>query len=186
MSVLTLILIAIGLAVDAFAVSIAVSSALGSVSPRQVFRLAFHLGLFQALMPVLGWLAGRRVGELIAEWDHWVAFGLLAFVGGKAVYEALSRQTWPVPRSDPTRGLTLVLLSLATSIDALAVGMSLAFLRVEIWYPSALIGCVAAALTVVGMLLGSRLGSRFGRHAEVFGGVILIGLGLKILIEGLV
>ena len=186
MSTFTLLFIALGLAIDAFAVAIATSIRLKAVTRRQVFRLSFHLGLFQALMPVIGWLAGSVVGPFIVAWDHWLAFGLLAFVGGRAIYEALSRDVWQPPTSDPTRGMMLVTLSIATSIDALAVGVTLAFLQVSIWYAAVVIGVVAAALTALGMKLGARIGATFGRRIEVLGGLILILLGVKILVEHLV
>jgi putative Mn2+ efflux pump MntP len=181
----TLLLLALGLAVDALAVAIAVSIALGRVSPRQVFRLAFHLGLFQALMPIIGWLGGRTLGGLIHNWDHWIAFGLLTFVGGKALYESLSRKTWEAVQRDPTRGVTLVVLSVACSIDALAVGLSLALLGIDIWYPAVVIGLVCGALSTLGMLLAGRLGAVFGQRIEVLGGVILIGIGVRILAQHL-
>jgi len=177
----TLFLLSLGLAVDALAVAIAVSIALGTVSPRQIFRLAFHLGLFQALMPIIGWLGGRTVGVYIHQWDHWIAFALLTFVGGKALYESLSRKTWDAVARDPTRGMTLILLSIACSIDALAVGLSLAFLDVNIWYPAAVIGLVCGALSTLGMVLAARLGAVFGQRIEVLGGLILIGIGVRIL-----
>ncbi len=187
MSSLTILLIAVGLAMDTFAVAIAVSVLLDSLTGRHVFRLAFHCGLFQALMPILGWFAGLQVGWLIAGWDHWVAFGLLGCIGGKAIYEALSRggnrSAARLARSDPTRGLSLVGLSVATSLDALAVGLSLAMLRVTIWYPSLIIGLVAFALTGAGMLLGRQLGKRFGQQVEICGGLVLILIGLKIVLE---
>lgn len=185
MPLLTVLVIALGLAMDAFAVAIVSSVTLGIVSKRQVFRLSFHFGLFQAMMPVLGWLAGRSIRPWIAAWDHWAAFGLLAFIGMRAIIQALRPVEVPDAPSDPTRGLTLVALSLATSIDALAVGLSFAALNVEIFYPALLTGLLTCALTVVGMLLGSRLGARFGRRVEVLGGLVLIGIGLKILVEHL-
>ncbi len=176
--------IALGLAMDAFAVAIASSITLGSVSPRQVFRLAFHFGLFQAMMPVLGWLAGTSLAEVFAVWDHWVAFALLVFIGIRAIRTALSDGPEDdVP--DPTRGISLVMLSVATSIDALAVGLSFGMLRVRIWYPALIIGIVAGTMTTLGMLLGTRLGSRFGRNTEVAGGLILILIGLNILVQHL-
>jgi putative Mn2+ efflux pump MntP len=181
----TLVLIAVGLAMDALAVSVAASVVLRTVSPRQVFRLAFHFGLFQFLMPVIGWLAGRSIVDLIENWDHWIAFGLLAFVGGKAIYEALKEREEDEARGDPTRGLSLVLLSLATSIDALAVGLSFAVLQVRIWYASLLIGCVTGTITMTGMLLGSRLGRHFGQRVEILGGLVLVGIGVKILVQHL-
>ncbi len=185
MSSLTLVFVALGLAMDALAVAVAVSTMLPRVSVRQIFRLGFHFGLFQALMPVLGWLAGRSLSNLIAQWDHWVAFGLLAFVGGKAVRAGLRGPSEPQTGADPTRGVSLLVLCVATSLDALAVGLSFAMLKVRIWYPSVLIGCVTAVLTVTGMLLGSRLGAHFGRRTEVVGGLILIVIGVKILAEHL-
>ena len=177
--------IAVGLAMDALAVSIAGSIALKCVSGRQVFRFAFHFGLFQAMMPVFGWLAGRSVAGLIQAWDHWVAFALLLVIGGKAVIEALKGGDGLDAQRDPTRGVSLVMLSVATSIDALAVGLSFAMLGVSVWYPALVIGVVTAGLSAAGMLLGCRLGSRFGRSAGLIGGLVLVGIGVKILIEHL-
>ncbi len=184
MSLIGLIGMAVGLAMDATAVAIATSVMLGRVNGRQVFRFAFHFGLFQAAMPVVGWFAGRGLSEYIESWDHWVAFALLAIIGGKAmvdVYRDGGEADGSVP--DPTRGISLIVLSVATSIDALAVGLSLAFLQVAIWYPAAVIGIITAGLTVCGMLLGSRAGKRFGLRVRVLGGVILIAIGFKILVE---
>ncbi len=183
MNLLTITGIAVGLAMDAFAVSIASSILLGGVTGRQTFRIAFHFGLFQAIMPLVGWFAGRNVIHLVEQWDHWVAFALLAFIGGKAVYGALRGDGGGLAHSDPTRGFSLVLLALATSMDALAVGVSFAMLRVDIWYPSAIIGLITGALCVVGMRLGHRLGACFGKRVEIIGGLVLIAIGVKILLE---
>ena len=184
MSFFVILGIAVGLAMDTLAVAIATSVMLGRVTARQVFRFSFHFGLFQATMPVIGWLAGTTVVEYIEGYDHWVAFGLLAFIGGKAIYEALTDTAQKVEsRGDPTRGFSLVMLSTATSIDALAVGLSFAVLNVRIWYPVAVIGVVTAAITCLGMLVGSRLGARFGRRIEIVGGLILLAIGLKILVQ---
>jgi putative Mn2+ efflux pump MntP len=177
--------IAVGLAMDAFAVAITSSMILRGATARQTFRFAFHFGLFQFLMPVLGWTAGLTVEEWVAAWDHWVAFGLLFFIGGKSAISALRRHENEESGSDPTRGISLVVLSIATSIDALAVGFSFALLNVRIWYPSVVIGLVAAAFTTLGMQLGRRLGGLLGRPAELLGGLVLIGIGLKILAEHL-
>jgi putative Mn2+ efflux pump MntP len=185
MEPLTLIGIAVGLAMDAFAVSIAVGLTLKQVSLRQTFRLSYHFGLFQALMPIIGWLAGRSLAEWIAPVDHWIAFGLLAAIGGKMIYEALADNEEEDEKKDPTKGASLVVLSVATSIDALAVGLSLALLGVDVWYPALVIGIVALAFTAVGLHLGKRFGARFGRRMEIVGGVILIGIGLRILVEHL-
>ncbi len=187
MDLVTIFAIALGLAMDAFAVSIGTSVGLGKVSGRQVFRLAFHFGLFQALMPLIGWAAGTAVEPWIRAWDHWLAFGLLVFVGGRAIWGALHETeeegAAARPRVDPTRGWSLMLLSVATSIDALAVGISFAALRVRLLLPVLVIGLVAGGLTLAGMKLGSRLGRRFGRSTEVLGGVVLLAIGLKILAE---
>jgi putative Mn2+ efflux pump MntP len=184
-STLTLLGIAVGLAMDAFAVAIGAGLQLCHVTRRQTFRLAWHFGLFQAFMPVLGWLAGLTLVDYIAPVDHWIAFGLLGFIGGKMIYEALRRPEEDVDRCDPTKGWSLVMLSVATSIDALAVGLSLALLGIDIWYPALVIGIVAGALTVAGLELGTRFGALLGRRMEVVGGVILIGIGVKILLEHL-
>ncbi len=170
---------------DALAVALATGLALGEVSARQTFRLSFHFGLFQFLMPVIGWMAGLTIESWIAGYDHWLAFGLLAAIGGKMIYESLTAMAKAADRRDPTRGMSLVVLSVATSVDALAVGISLGVLHVRIWYPAVVIGIVACALTAAGMHVGRRLGGAFGRRMEVLGGLVLIGIGVKILLSHL-
>lgn len=178
--------VAVGLAMDAFATAIAVSVSLRSVSRRQVFRLAWHFGLFQAMMPVIGWLAGLTVAGWIELWDHWVAFGLLVIVGGRSVVAGLKDRPQDAEGEfDPTRGLNLVVLSIATSVDALAVGLSFAALGVQVWVPSLIIGGVAGGMTVVGMMAGSALGRWSGRGAEIIGGIILIAIGVWIVADHL-
>lgn len=181
----TLIGIALGLAMDAFAVAIATSVSLGSVTSRQIFRLSWHFGLFQFMMPVIGWYAAMTVEVYIRSFDHWIAFLLLLFVGCKAIREALSDDGDERAAYDPTKGASLVILSVATSIDALAVGLSFAALGVHVWQPAVVIGVVACVMTVVGMMAGARLGARFGTRMEVVGGLVLIGIGIKILAEHL-
>ena len=183
LSTTTIVLIAIGLAMDALAIATATSVALRTVSARQVFRLGFHLGLFQALLPIIGWYGGRSLSRVIGGVDHWIAFGLLAFVGGKMIYESFGDETARASRGDPTRGWSLLVLSLATSIDALAVGLSFAVLKVDIWYPVVIIGVVTSLLTVAGMLIGSRLGRHFGQWFEILGGAVLLTIGLKIVFQ---
>jgi putative Mn2+ efflux pump MntP len=185
MSWLSLFAVAIALAMDAFAVAIVTGLALTPMTKRHVFRLAFHFGLFQAMMPILGWAAGSAVHRYIASYDHWIAFGLLAFVGGKMIVSVLDGAGETRVTNDPTSGWDLVLLSVATSIDALAVGISLAVMRMEILLPALIIGVVAASLTTVGMVLGRRIGAAWGRRVEVLGGLVLIAIGTKILIEHL-
>jgi putative Mn2+ efflux pump MntP len=177
--------IAVGLAMDAFATAIAVSVSLGRVSGRQIFRLSWHFGLFQAMMPVIGWYGGLSVERWIRAWDHWLAFALLGLVGGRMLLSGLRREQQETPSFDPTRGTSLVVLSVATSIDALAVGLSFAALGVRIWMPSVVIGVTAGLLTLIGTLVGVRLGSRVGRFMEVAGGVLLIAIGARILLSHL-
>jgi manganese efflux pump family protein len=186
MPIFTVIGIALGLAMDATAVSVAASVTLGRVSARQVFRFAFHFGLFQAVMPMLGWLAGRQLYSRIAAWDHWVAFALLIIIGSKALWDARgSGDDGAHAVIDPTRGWRLVALSIATSLDAMAVGLSFAMLGVAIWMPCLVIGLVTAALSTAGMLLASRLGPHLGRRLRGLGGVVLVGIGVQILVSHL-
>ncbi|MBM4352180.1 MAG: manganese efflux pump [Deltaproteobacteria bacterium] len=178
-------LVAVALGVDALAVATAIGVSLGRISGRQLFRLGFHFGLFQAMMPVLGWLAGGAVAGFVGEIDHWVAFSLLAFVAGKMGWEAFGHEQERRTDADPTRGWTLILLSVGTSIDALAVGLSLSVLGLPIAFPALVIGIVCAVMTVGGMLVGSRIGLRFplARFANILGALILLGIGIRILFE---
>jgi manganese efflux pump family protein len=178
----TIFLIAIGLAMDCFAVSLGVGTAGTATSPRATFRLFFHFGLFQASMTLLGWLAGKTVVTYISAVDHWVAFGLLTFVGARMIRGGLRKEGEEPAIPDPSRGMTLVILSIATSIDALAVGLSLAVLQVNVIWAALLIGGVSAVLSLVGLTVGNKLGLRFGKIMEVIGGLILIGIGLRTLI----
>lgn len=175
---LSILLIAPSLGMDAFAVALGVGACLACTA-RQLFRLSFHFGLFQFLMPLIGWFIGDAVQQFFAAFDHWIAFALLALVGGRMVRESFSDE--PTTHAlDPTRGLSLIVLAIATSIDALAVGLSLAMLRVNLWIPSVIIGIVAAGMTLTGMLLGRRLQAAWGKRAELVGGVILIAIGLRV------
>lgn len=183
MPVFQLCAVAVALALDAFSVAVATGVCLRRVSVRQNFRLSWHFGLFQALMPVAGWFAGLSFRVYIEAWDHWVAFVLLACVGLNMIRQALRAPEDACPAADPTRGLSLVMLSLATSIDALAVGLSIAVIGGAIFIPALVIGLVAAGFTLIGLQLGQRLGrlSRLSRYAEMTGGLVLLAIGVKIL-----
>jgi len=177
---------AFGLSMDAFAVATGCSIALKRVRSHHVARLAFSFGFFQFAMPIVGWTAGTLVVGWIQGWDHWLAFGLLAWVGGRQLVEGIRGEgANPRRTGDPTRGLLLFILSVATSIDALAVGLSLAALKVSVWGPSVVIGLVCAGMTAAGMLLGRRIGRKLGRPAEIAGGAVLLAIGLKILTDHL-
>jgi len=185
LNIINIFALAVALAMDAFAVAVASGVSLKNVSPRQFFRLSWHFGLFQAMMPVIGYGAGISVRAFIERYDHWVAFGLLAFVSVNMLRSAFGKSEKSELRNDPTKGSSLVLLSVATSIDALAVGLSMAFINVSIWFPALMIGITASIFTAAGLLLGSRA-SRFfflQRHAEVIGAGVLIAIGVNILRE---
>ncbi|MHC4778257.1 MAG: manganese efflux pump MntP [Planctomycetota bacterium] len=179
----SLLAIAVGLAMDATAVSLASGITLARIDFRRVFRMSFHFGLFQGGMPVLGWLAGAHLLWWVRAWDHWVAFGLLAVVGGKMIYESIRPREGEKEKSDPSRGLTLVALAVATSIDALAVGMGLGVMKTPIFVPALLFGGVTTILCAMGMVFGRSLGKRFGRGMTALGGIVLLGIGVKIVLE---
>ena len=184
MSLLEIILISISLAMDAFAVSVASGVALKRCCIRDALKIALSFGLFQAIMPVIGWLAGLTVKAYICKFDHWIAFGLLAFIGFKMIAESgqlndRERKTHPLAFG------TLMMLSVATSIDALAVGLSLAILHVRLWLPVLIIGLITFVMSFGGVYIGDRMGHFFEKHIERIGGVVLIVLGIKILIEHL-
>jgi len=162
-------------------VAIAAGLTIERVTGRHVFRIAFHFGLFQFMMPVIGWFCGRSIAGYVEAFDHWVAFGLLGAIGGKMLWDALLGSDGGF-RKDPSRSWSLVMLSVATSIDALAVGLSMAVLGVSVWLPSIVIGLVAAAMSFIGIRLGDKLGNRTRRWAECFGGLVLIGIGVRILL----
>ena len=166
---------------DAFAVGLGVGTRF--CLPRQVFRLSFHFGLFQFLMPLLGCFIGQNVVGLAREWAPWVAFGLLSVIGAKMIHESF--RPAEVSRSedcpDPTRGFSLVGLSLATSMDALGVGFTLGILEQGLFFTAMVIGIVACAMTWTAMKLGNRLSEKFGRRMEVAGGLILLAIAVKLL-----
>ena len=185
MKFINIFAIAVALAMDAFAVSIATGISLKKVSFRQTFRLSWHFGLFQAMMPIIGWSAGASIRTLIERYDHWIAFGLLTFIGIGMIKDAFVNDKNKKPIKDQTRGWTLVMLSVATSIDALAVGFSISLLNVSIWTPALIIGIVAGSFSVMGLQIGERVGSakRLSLYAETIGGIVLIAIGMNILYE---
>jgi manganese efflux pump family protein len=188
MHLLTILGIAVALAMDAFAVAIATGVSLKQVSLRQTFRLSWHFGLFQALMPIIGWALGSSVQSSMEAYAHWVAFVLLALVGTNMLKEAIladEDEEEAKPKKDSTKGMTLVMLSVATSIDALAVGLSMSMLRVSIMTPALVIGIVAGMFTVAGLHLGKRVArlTWLSTWAEIVGGLVLWLIGLNILRE---
>ena len=181
MDLFEIIFIALSMAMDAFAVCLGVGAARQSEGPRATFRLSFHFGLFQFLLPIIGWFAGLTLVNYIEAYDHWVAFLLLVFVGGRMIHSGFNGKE-DVNKNDPSRGWNMVLLSVAVSIDALAIGLSLALIKVDIWYPAVVIGVVTGLLSLLGLRLGNRLGRKFGKGMEMIGGVVLILIGLRIVL----
>lgn len=181
----TLLVIAVGLGMDAFAVAVATGVKLCRVTWRQAGRMALAFGGFQFAMPVLGWLGGQTLTGVLRALDHWVAFGLLLFVGGRMVWGGLHPGQAGWQAEDPTRGWVLFTLAVATSIDALAVGFGFSLLNLAIWGPALLFGAAAFLMTLVGLFLGCRVGLTFGERMEILGGLLLIGIGVKILLDHL-
>jgi putative Mn2+ efflux pump MntP len=179
----TVLLLAVGLAMDAFSVSICSGMLLGSGQTFYIVRMAAFFGAFQTLMPVFGWLGGNGFSHFISAFDHWIAFGLLAFIGGKMLYESLRGES--CKSVDVTKLRVLCMLAIATSIDALAVGLSFAVLDVSIVVPVLVIGVVTFVLSLVGVRMGRRFGDLLQSRAATFGGLVLIGIGVKILVEHL-
>lgn len=182
MDLLTILLIAVGLGIDAFSVAIGIGASNQKKPWAPVLRLSLAFGLFQFVMPLVGWLAGSTVVDRIQVFDHWIAFALLVLVGGKMIREGFEKES-AEEKTDQTRGWPLVMLSIATSIDALAVGFSFSLLKISIWFPAAIIGVVCFIMTAAGMIFGKGLARIFGKKVEILGGLVLIAIGLKILIE---
>ena len=180
-----IVLIAVGLAMDAFAVSVCKGLKMSKVDYKYTFIIALFFGVFQAaLMPLLGYFLGNAFANSIAAIDHWIAFILLAFIGGKMIYEAIKNEgEGYCDLKYDFKEITL--LAFATSIDALAVGISFAFLQVEIWSAASYIGVITFILSIIGVLVGNRFGVKFKSKAEFAGGIILVLIGIKILLEGL-
>ena len=184
MSLLTIFLLVVGLGVDAFSVAIGIGASNNKKSWAPVLRLSLAFGLFQFVMPLIGWLAGSTVVDRIQSFDHWIAFALLVLVGGKMIREGFEKES-DEQKTDQTRGWPLFLLSIATSIDALAVGItfSMVELSVSIWLAVCLIGCTTFLISLGGVYVGNVFGAKYKNKAEFVGGTILILIGVKIILE---
>jgi manganese efflux pump family protein len=180
------LLMAFGLSMDAMAVAAARGFAVRRVTARHVALVAGLFGGFQALMPLLGWLLGSRVGEAIAAWDHWVVFGVLGGIGGKMLWEAFHHDpAEPIDERTAFGLRVMLLLAIATSIDALAAGFALRLMDAPLGLSLAAIGVTTAVLSALGLFVGHRFGASLGKRLDALGGVALIGLGLKTLLEHL-
>lgn len=181
MSFFEILLIAFSLAADAFAVSVAAGSSGATRERRSMLRLSFHFGLFQFLMPILGWFAGFSIENYVKSFNHWIVFALLVGVGVRMIQSGQTDNE-TIVKQDPSRGIVLVVLSIATSLDALAIGLSLALLRISILYPSVVIGVVTGVTSFIGILLGQRFSKKLGKKASKIGGVFLIVIGIRTLL----
>jgi putative Mn2+ efflux pump MntP len=184
MNIITICLIALSLAMDAFAVSLSSGLSYKRVRIGNALVIALFFGGFQAVMPIIGWLLGTYVERFISAIDHWIAFALLCIIGLRMIYEAC-RKTGHEKAIDPEKLHILLMLAVATSIDAFAVGLGLSFLQVPILLPVIIIGIVTFGISFSGVYLGATLGRFFRKKVEVLGGLILISIGIKILIEHL-
>ncbi|MDY0355778.1 MAG: manganese efflux pump MntP family protein [Sedimentisphaerales bacterium] len=184
MNPVTVLFIALGLAMDAFAVSIVAGSVYRQLRVRHALRMALFFGAFQAAMPLIGSLAGLGLKTYISPYDHWIAFGLLAFVGGKMIYEAFAIES-AEKNLDPSNLMVLLALSIATSIDALAVGVTLSLLTRSVAFAVVVIGLITFGLSYVGVVIGKRFGHFCESRIEVLGGLVLIAIGVRILLAHL-
>ena len=181
MGIVELLLISVGLAMDAFAVSVGKGMTLKRVQPRHALTAGVWFGGFQGLMPLIGYYVGRSFSEYVVSVDHWIAFGLLVLIGLNMIRETIWGDD---EEQDSDFGVrTMLIMAIATSIDALAVGVSMAFLDVNIWISAAVIGIVTLIISAAGVYLGTVFGARLGSKAGIVGGLILIAIGVKILVE---
>lgn len=183
MKILEIFLIGVGLAMDAFAVSICKGLSMKKINYKKAIIIALYFGIFQAIMPVIGYFLGTTFESLVTQIDHWIAFILLGIIGINMVKEAFSKESENC--NDKVDFKTMILLAIATSIDALAVGITFAFLKTEILSAVIIIGVITFMLSLIGVKIGNKFGDKYEKNAEIFGGIILILMGIKILIEHL-
>ena len=183
MSVFEIILISIGLAMDAFGVSIGKGLSMPVGENRRKVTLAFLFGLFQFFMPIIGWLIGRQFIDVISEWDHWIIFGLLGYLGIAMIREGLSDETDEDDDKQFLGAWEMMMLSVATSLDAMAVGLTFAFMPINVWEASAMIGVITFGISLIGIYLGKFMGQFVGKYADILGGGVLILIGTKILLQ---
>jgi putative Mn2+ efflux pump MntP len=184
MEILTLILIGFGLTGDTLAVSITSGLSMSHIRFTQALRIAIVLSVFQALMPLLGWFLGLQIRDYIIEFDHWIAFVLLSIIGGRMIFESLKSEE-EKKEFNPMKFNVLIGMAIATSIDALIVGISFAFISVDIVLTTSIIWFLTFMVAMTGVLIGKKTGNLLGKKAEILGGVILIAIGVKILIQHL-
>ena len=184
MELVSILLLSLGLSVDSFAASVCSGLSIKKIHFLQAVKIAFFLALFQGGMPIIGWFTGWELKDLIKDFDHWIAFILLAGMGAKMIYESITPKEKDCS-FNPLNLVVLIGISVATSIDALVVGLSLALIDVVIWLPAIIIGVITFIVSMLGMLLGKKIDSRMSKEFDLLGGIVLMVIGLRILIEHL-
>jgi putative Mn2+ efflux pump MntP len=182
LDVYSLVLLSIGLAMDAFSVAIVSSLGLGKIKLADSLKVSLSFGVAHIVMPILGWFLGSSVITLIQRWDHWFAFILLAYVGGRMIKNGLNDEIEEVEASDLLEFSTLIMFTIAVSIDALAVGLSFSLQELSIWIPSLFMGIGTLIFTFVGLNIGNKVGHQFGKKAQIVGGLVLILIGLRMVV----
>ena len=185
MDLISIFIIAISLSIDSFAASVVLGSNSNKILLLNVIKVAFIMGFFQASMPLIGWGIGDKFKYLIESFDHWIAFILLLLVGGKMIYESINNKNESDSNFQISNFYVLVTLGISTSIDALVVGIGFGILKVQIYTPVIIIGIVTFLFSTIGVIIGKKVGAKFGSKFEIIGGIVLILLGTKILIEHL-
>ena len=184
MSILEICLVGLGLAADAFAVAMCKGVEMKKFILKYAVVIALFFGVFQAVMPLIGWAVASTFEEYITAYDHWIAFGLLLLLGGKMIWDSFKKEEESEEEKALNIGFkTLLLMAIATSIDALAVGVTFAFLQVNVWVAIAIIGAITFVLSLIGVAIGAKLGDKFEKKAEFIGGLILILIGVKMLLR---
>ena len=183
MSFTVLILLAVGLAMDAFAVSITNGITIKNIKIKHALIIGLFFGVFQAIMPVIGWLLGKGFNDYISGFDYWVVFVILLFIGIKMIYESLKNNKNDLETEPTLKIYTLFMLAIATSIDAFAIGLGFSLMKMGIIFPSIIIGVVTFILSFIGVYVGKKLGELFGKRMEILGGVILIIIAFNVLLE---
>ena len=179
--------IAVSLALDAFSIALAAGSCCGKISTRNTIKMCFFFGFFQFFMPILGWCVGNEIARFISQYDHWIILAILSFVGGKMIYESIKSKDEDVCETKFSKDMfktgRLALFALLTSIDALTVGFTFSIVKYPVLLSSIIIGIITAIITLIGILIGKSVSHLLGQKAEIFGGIVLIGLGIKYFLE---
>ncbi len=183
MGVITLLILAMGLSMDSFAVSVTSGAIIRKFELRRVIKIACYMGIFQGAMPAVGWMIGKGAQQYVVAFDHWIAFGLLGVIGGKMIWEALKGEDDDKRCFNPSKTIVLLGLAFATSIDAIVVGVGFGLLDTTLLLPVIIITVVTFVFSFVGVGIGIKFGQKYNKSAEILGGVVLIGLGLKTLLE---